>query len=456
MNILKIPKQVKSPRTYKFKLRTDSAFIADFNDGQRIQLLYFNYGLKYLHQHYGVGHLKSWFPTGVGRKYLISKMINFARNKSITHGFDLKANNYNTHATNKMLDQLCINFNKYRRGQYIRINYWPQKDTEKYLRKHNCALTGYGRISYKHDLNKIRSISLKQDHNQIYKTSNFRIHLPHFKFVRTYKSMSVLNNKEITEAKIIHRQNNDFELQVVVKFEKRKDVSSEDINNIVGLDVNLKDDKFFALSNGNIYTWPKNVKHKYTMLDNKARYIQDKINCHNNGRDNSRELKYLQNQLSKLKAKAGFIIDDWQLKMAKRFSTEHVVFAMEQLNSFDLRMSKRYNKKFRNNTNNKLAKIQPSTFRKTMENVYENDGHLLYEVNTIDTSKTCNECGYINHDLQVSQREWTCPACGKELNRDLNATYNIRDWAVNPDKHAVLQQPNRFKYLKKSDLVIEF
>ena len=149
-------------------------------------------------------------------------------------------------------------------------------------------------------------------------------------------------------------------------------------------------------------------------------------------------------------------MDNWELQMAKQLSVEHIVLAMEQLNSFDLRMSKRYNKKFRNNTNNKLAKVQPTTFRKIMENVYENDGHLLYEVNTIDTSKTCNNCGYINHDLQVSQRKWTCPECNKELNRDLNATYNIRDWAVDVNKHAVLQQPDRFKYLKKSDLILVF
>ena len=453
---MKIPKRTKSTRTYKFKLRVDDKFIRDFINGQRIQLLYFNYGLKYLYQHYGIGHLHVWFPTGMGRKYLVANMINFARTKALTHGFDLSSMNYNTHATNKMLSQLCINFDKYRRGQYIRINYWKPKGIDKYLRNHDCSLTGYGRISYKKDLTKIRSISLKQNHNQIYMTSNFRIHIPHFKFVETYKSMSILNNKDIVEAKIVHRPNNDFELQVVINCVKEKNVSKQDIDNIVGLDINLKDDKFFALSSGNVYTWPKVVKNKYTIFDNKSRYIQKKINKHNLGRDNSRELKSLQAQMSRLKAKAGFVMDNWELQMAKQLSVEHIVLAMEQLNSFDLRMSKRYNKKFRNNTNNKLAKVQPTTFRKIMENVYENDGHLLYEVNTIDTSKTCNNCGYINHDLQVSQRKWTCPECNKELNRDLNATYNIRDWAVDVNKHAVLHQPDRFKYLKKSDLILVF
>lgn len=98
---MKIPKRTKSTRTYKFKLHVDDKFVSDFNNGQRVQRLYFNYGLKYLYQHYGIGHLHVWFPTGMGRKYLASKTINFARDKALTDGFDLSSINYNTHATNK-------------------------------------------------------------------------------------------------------------------------------------------------------------------------------------------------------------------------------------------------------------------------------------------------------------------------------------------------------------------
>lgn len=41
------------------------------------------------------------------------------------------------------------------------------------------------------------------------------------------------------------------------------------------------------------------------------------------------------------------------------------------------------------------------------------------------SSKTCNNCGYINHDLQLSDREWVCPTCGSVLDRDTNAAKNI-------------------------------
>lgn len=38
--------------------------------------------------------------------------------------------------------------------------------------------------------------------------------------------------------------------------------------------------------------------------------------------------------------------------------------------------------------------------------------------------KTCCECGWINQDLNLSVREWTCKN-GHVLDRDLNAAKNI-------------------------------
>jgi putative transposase len=40
------------------------------------------------------------------------------------------------------------------------------------------------------------------------------------------------------------------------------------------------------------------------------------------------------------------------------------------------------------------------------------------------SSKTCNVCGYINQDLNLSDREWICKN-GHKLDRDLNASQNI-------------------------------
>ena len=71
---------------------------------------------------------------------------------------------------------------------------------------------------------------------------------------------------------------------------------------------------------------------------------------------------------------------------------------MEQLDSFTMRMSRRSKDYWlRKNTNHKRASFQPTSFRKMMEYIYQDDGHLLLEVDSYDTSKACNKCGKIEY-----------------------------------------------------------
>jgi len=41
------------------------------------------------------------------------------------------------------------------------------------------------------------------------------------------------------------------------------------------------------------------------------------------------------------------------------------------------------------------------------------------------SSKTCSDCGHVYKELQLSERYWTCEACGTTHNRDHNAALNI-------------------------------
>lgn len=41
------------------------------------------------------------------------------------------------------------------------------------------------------------------------------------------------------------------------------------------------------------------------------------------------------------------------------------------------------------------------------------------------SSKTCSSCGHKLESLDLGTREWTCPSCGTEHDRDLNAALNI-------------------------------
>jgi putative transposase len=55
-------------------------------------------------------------------------------------------------------------------------------------------------------------------------------------------------------------------------------------------------------------------------------------------------------------------------------------------------------------------------------------GRLLVADRWFASSKTHHGCGGYQADLRVSQRAWTCPACGALVDRNANAALNLRDW----------------------------
>ena len=51
---------------------------------------------------------------------------------------------------------------------------------------------------------------------------------------------------------------------------------------------------------------------------------------------------------------------------------------------------------------------------------------LIHEIDRFfPSSKTCSFCGYKMSEMPLSIRFWVCPNCGKEHDRDINASKNI-------------------------------
>jgi len=69
--------------------------------------------------------------------------------------------------------------------------------------------------------------------------------------------------------------------------------------------------------------------------------------------------------------------------------------------------------------------------RRQLEYKVKRNGGLVVPISTwFPSSKMCSNCGEINANLKLSDREWTCDNCGTTHHRDGNAAINIRNEAM--------------------------
>ena len=70
-------------------------------------------------------------------------------------------------------------------------------------------------------------------------------------------------------------------------------------------------------------------------------------------------------------------------------------------------------------------------FRRQLDYKARDTGSLVVMADRwFASSKTCSYCGWKLEELPLSVRSWTCPNCGVEHERDVNAAKNLKEYAV--------------------------
>lgn len=204
-------------------------------------------------------------------------------------------------------------------------------------------------------------------------------------------------------------------------------------------------------NDGRIDGLPDKLIKKLKYLDKKVRQYNHYLDTHKHNKSKTYYKK--QQTHSKLEAKISNLITAYQWILAKEYAKLYRILMMEDLHSFNMRLSTHMKDKYKHkNINHKLALVKPGTFKKQMITAFEDAGSLLFTVNPFDTSKCCSVCGYIYQDLPIGQKVWTCPHCHVTHDRDHNSTIDIINFTLHPEKHPILQEP-RFHYLTVDDLV---
>ena len=118
--------------------------------------------------------------------------------------------------------------------------------------------------------------------------------------------------------------------------------------------------------------------------------------------------------------------------------TKEIVESYDFIAIEDIKVKDLLNKSYSNKSNHKTAGQSWYAFRVLLEYKCEMYSKELIIVDPSYTSKICSCCGYINYDLKLYDRVWTCPNCNKTHDRDINASINILNRALDSVGHALV------------------
>lgn len=198
----------------------------------------------------------------------------------------------------------------------------------------------------------------------------------------------------------ITTKNNKWFICITTDFEEVNNSTGE-----IGIDIGLKD--LVVTSEG---CHIKNTTHaKY--FDKQISKIQSRVDKKKRG---SRSYKYFTKVKHRLHDAKVRKISDFQHKVSKKLSSKYDTIYAEDLNSKSMSEGKI------RNLNKAIRNARLATFLNYLS--YKTNNLVL--VNPYNTSKTCNNCGFIHKDLKLCNRIITCQ-CGITYDRDENAAKNV-------------------------------
>ena len=205
----------------------------------------------------------------------------------------------------------------------------------------------------------------------------------------------------------IKKYGNKYKVMITVKKEIKK---KEEINNMVGLDMGISN--FVTDSNNNVYYAPKSLINNYDKISK----LQKKLALKKKGSNNYFKLL---DKINKLYDKCNNVRDDFLHKLSTSIINENQVIVIENLDVKSMFQTKKIAKV--------LGDISISKFITMLEYKARWYGRTIVKIDRYyPSSQLCSICGYQNKELKnYSIRNWTCPKCNSNHERDYNAATNI-------------------------------
>lgn len=198
-------------------------------------------------------------------------------------------------------------------------------------------------------------------------------------------------------------------------------IQSELDGRTIGIDVGVKE---LAVTSDNVYYKNINKTDSVRKAEKRLKRLQRRASkLYRGGKPKSNNLIKLENSIRKQHRRLSNIRTNYIQQVSSEIvKTKPSRIVMEDLNIKGMMKNKYLAKSV---SDQKLY-----YFKQCIKYKCELYGIEFIEANRwYASSKTCNNCGLINRNLTLSDREFNC-SCGNRCDRDLNASYNLRDYQL--------------------------
>jgi len=207
---------------------------------------------------------------------------------------------------------------------------------------------------------------------------------------------------------------NKYFVSILVENHKELPKPVKESDNTIGIDLGIK--SFIVTSDGQKYDNPKYLRNSLVRL----KWLQKQLSRKQKG---SKRREIYRFRVAKLHEKISNQRIDFLHKVSDVITKQYDIICMENLQVSNMLK------------NHCLAQSISDSgwgiFETLLKYKAEWRGKRIVQIGTFEpSSKTCCECGFINKDLTLADRQWTCPSCGTVLDRDICAAKNILSFGI--------------------------
>lgn len=237
-----------------------------------------------------------------------------------------------------------------------------------------------------------------------------KIKLPKIGWVKVVQHRQIPDGHKIKSCTISLSPSGRYYISILTEYEWEQPKPTLDRSKALGLDYSSP--HFYVDSQGNEAGYPR----FYRQGEERLAREQRKLSRMKPGSSNYKKQKV---KVARMHEYISNRRKDWMHKKSKLLAEEWDYICVEDINLRGMAGALKLGKSTNDNGF--------GMFREFLAYKMAYRGKVFSKIGKwFPSSKTCNECGYVNKELTLSDREWTCE-CGAHHSRDVNAAINIRD-----------------------------